>query len=461
MRQQPPGKRTGNFSEVPLGYNEEEAVCESARCLQCKTKPCIKGCPVSIDIPSFIYAINKRDFKLAINIIHENNALPAVTGRVCPQEEQCQVFCLAGKTGDPVSIGHLERFVSDLDLKRKGENRRDAKKSGRHVKGKKVAVIGSGPAGLSCAADLARMGYKTVVFEGYHKPGGVLVYGIPEFRLPKQIVSSEIELLKELGVTFMTNVLVGRALTLEDLFSDGFNAVFIGTGAGLPKFMNIPGENLNGIYSANEFLTRVNLMKAYIQGEFDTPVKRGENVAVIGGGNVAVDAARTALRLKAGNVYIVYRRGIDEMPARIDEIRHAQEEGIIFLTLTNPLSYEGDENGFVKSMKCIKMELGENDSSGRRSPVPVINSEFSIDIDEVIVAVGSASNPIIARTTKQLVFNNKGDIVADGMGRTSIKGVFAGGDIVTGSATVVTAMGAGRTAARSIKEYLETDKWDV
>ncbi len=455
MREQKPSERTGNWNEVPLGYSLEEAVLESERCIQCKNKPCIAGCPVSIEIPDFIKAIRDRDIKKAIDIIHENNALPAITGRVCPQEEQCQCLCTAGKIGDPVSIGSLERFAADWDL----ENRLTAPETGNRPgvitpAGKMVAVVGSGPAGLSCAADLARMGYRVTVFEGYHKPGGVLVYGIPEFRLPKSIVKSEIDMLESFGVNFMTNVLIGRALTINDIFGRGFEAVFIGTGAGLPNFMNIPGENLNGIYSANEFLTRVNLMKAYLTGEYDTPVRHGRNVAVIGGGNVAMDAARTAKRLDAENVYIIYRRTEKEMPARIEESRHAMEEGIQFITLASPVMYEGDEHGFVKSMVCLRMELGEPDQSGRRSPVPVKGSEFRMETDEVIVAVGSTPNPIISRTTKDLKLKKNGDIIVDDKFRTSIKGVFAGGDIVTGAATVVTAMGAGRMAAKSISEYL-------
>ncbi len=459
MREQPPQERIKNFNEVPYGYSEEEAIREASRCLQCKNKPCIAGCPVLIDIPAFILSIREKDFQKAIDIIHESDALPAVTGRVCPQEEQCQAVCLVGKVGEPISIGRLERFVSDWEINnRKNTGTDKLTKEKAPSKGKKVAVVGSGPAGLSCAADLVKMGYETTVFEGYHMLGGVLVYGIPEFRLPKAIVKSDIDLLEKLGVRFVTNVLIGRALTINDLFQEGYEAVFIGTGAGLPKFMNIPGENLNGVYSANEFLTRVNLMKAYLPDEYDTPVKHGRNVAVIGGGNVAMDAARTAKRLKAEHVYLVYRRTENEMPARIEEIHHAHEEGIEFMTLNNPLRYLSDENGIVKAMECQKMELGEPDESGRRSPIQIKGSEFIMEVDEVIVAIGTTPNPIIARTTKELKFKKHGEIEADEKGRTAMPGVFAGGDIVTGAATVVTAMGAGRTAAKAIDEYLQLKK---
>ena len=461
MREQPPEERIRNWGEVPLGYSLEEAVLESERCIQCRNKPCVNGCPVLIEIPDFIKALKEKDVRKAINIIHESNALPAITGRVCPQEEQCQCVCTAGKMGDPVSIGGLERFAADWDLlNRKNNSSKAFKKVSISKKTEKVAVIGSGPAGLSCAADLARMGYQVTVFEGYHKPGGVLVYGIPEFRLPKSIVKSEIDLLYDIGVNFITNVLIGRALTINDIFKNGYSAIFIGTGAGLPNFMNIPGENFNGIYSANEFLTRVNLMKAYLSGEYDTPVRHGRNVAVIGGGNVAIDAARTAKRLDAENVYIVYRRTEKEMPARIEETRHAHEEGVEFITLASPVLYEGDESGFVKKMVCQKMKLGEPDQSGRRRPIPKDGALFSMEVDEVIVAIGSSPNPIIPRTTKNLNLKKNGDIIIDDKYRTSIKGVFAGGDIVTGSATVVTAMGAGRMAAKSIHEYINNGNED-
>ncbi|MCX7821105.1 MAG: NADPH-dependent glutamate synthase [Brevinematales bacterium] len=456
MREQPPEERIKNFNEVPYGYSEEEALMEAERCLQCKNKPCVSGCPVNIDIPAFIKAIREKDYQKAIDIIHETNSLPCITGRVCPQEDQCQAVCIAGKVGEPVSIGRLERFVADLELEKKLRNKAKIKKFDITKNNINIAIVGSGPAGLSCAADLAKMGYNVTIFEGFHEAGGVLVYGIPEFRLPKSIVKAEIEALKDFGVRFVTNALIGRVLTIQDLFNQGYKAIFIGTGAGLPKFMNIPGENLNGIYSANEFLTRVNLMKAYLEGEYDTPVLKGKKVAVIGGGNVAMDAARTALRLGAQDVYLIYRRTENEMPARIEEIHHAKEEGIKFYTLTNPTRYIGDERGFVKQVECIKMELGEPDESGRRSPIPIKNSEFIIDIDEAIVAIGTTPNPMIQRTTPELKFKKGGEIDADEWGKTSIPGVFAGGDIVTGAATVVTAMGAGKKAALAIDQYIKS-----
>jgi glutamate synthase (NADPH/NADH) small chain len=453
MREQAVEQRIKNFDEVPLGYNEEEAIREALRCMQCAKKPCVEGCPVFIDIPAFIKALKEKEFQKAIDIIHQNDSLPCMTGRVCPQEEQCQAVCLLKKMGEPISIGRLERFLADWDL----NNRRN--KSASQIKkispkNIKVAVVGSGPAGLTCAAELAKKGYSVTVFEGYHKLGGVLVYGIPEFRLPKAIVASEIDLLKELGVKFATNMLIGRALTIEDLFKEGYKAVFIGAGAGLPDFMGIPGENLSGIYSANEFLTRVNLMKAYKFPEYDTPVKKGSRVAVVGGGNVAMDSARTALRLGAKQVYLIYRRSEQEMPARVEEVIRAKEEGIDFKILTNPISYIGDEAGVVKEVECLKMELGEPDSSGRRRPIPIKGSEFKIDIDEAIVAIGNTPNPIIPRTTAGLKIKKGGEIEADDWGQTSIPGVFAGGDIVTGAATVITAMGAGRKSAEAIDKYL-------
>ncbi len=454
MREQEVLKRVKNFDEVPLGYSEEEAVREASRCLQCVNRPCVSGCPVQIDIPDFINAIKEKKFQKAIDILHQTDLLPAVTGRVCPQEDQCQVVCVLAKTGEPISIGRLERFVSDWELRNrgKGSSTPPPLQKGNALK---VAVVGSGPAGLACAAELIRSGYSVTVFEGFHKLGGVLVYGIPEFRLPKDIVASEIEFLKRLGVCFQVNVLIGRALTLKELFEAGYEAVFIGAGAGLPKFMNIPGENLNGIYSANEFLTRVNLMKAYKFPEYDTPVKKGERVAVVGGGNVALDAARTALRLGASRVYLIYRRSELEMPAREEEIIRAREEGIDFRLLTNPVSYIGDERGFVKQVECVKMALGEPDASGRRSPAPLEGSEFRIEVDEAIVAIGTTPNPIISRTTPELKIKKHGLIEADESGKTSIPGVFAGGDIVTGAATVITAMAAGRKAARAIDAYIK------
>jgi glutamate synthase (NADPH/NADH) small chain len=457
MREQTAQERVKNFNEVPLGYNEEEAIKEASRCMQCAKKPCVDGCPVRIDIPAFIKALKEKDYQKGIDILHANDSLPCITGRVCPQEEQCQAVCVMKKLGEPISIGRLERFLADWDLPNRANNKA-AHPASVAKKNKKVAIVGSGPAGVTCAAELAKKGYSVTVFEGYHKLGGVLVYGIPEFRLPKAIVETEIRLMEELGVTFVTNALIGRAMTIEELLKDGFAAVFVGAGAGLPNFMGIPGENLNGVYSANEFLTRVNLMKAYKFPEYDTPVKRGVNVAVVGGGNVAMDSARTALRLGAQHVYLIYRRSEKEMPAREEEVIRAREEGIDFRLLTNPLRYIGDANGFVKQVECIKMELGEPDASGRRSPVQLKGSEFIIDIDEAIVAIGNTPNPIIPRTTPGLKIKKRGEIEADDDGRTSITGVFAGGDIVTGAATVITAMGAGRKSAQAIDDFLTAKK---
>lgn len=454
MKEQPAEERKKNFNEVPLGYTKEEAIIEASRCLQCPTHPCIAGCPVSINIPAFIKAIKDENFQLAIDIVHDADLLPAVTGRVCPQEEQCQAVCIMGKAGDPVGIGRLERFVADWEL----ENRRKGKLTipkKEAPKNKKIAVIGSGPAGLSCAFDLAKNGYDVTIFEGFHVSGGVLTYGIPEFRLPKAIVNEEISLLEKLGVKIVHDFLVGRTSTISDLFAQGYGAVFIGSGAGLPQFMYIPGENLGGIYSANEFLTRVNLMKAYKFPDYDTPIKVGRRVAVIGGGNVAMDSARTALRLGAEHVYLIYRRSRNEMPAREEEVVHAEQEGIEFMLLNNPLRYISDDTGFVKKVELIKMKLGEEDASGRRRPIPIEGSEYMLDIDQAIVAIGTTPNPIIAKTTEGLKTGRHGEIVADENGQTSVKGVFAGGDIVTGSATVITAMGAGRKAAHSIDLYLK------
>ncbi|MBU1998369.1 MAG: NADPH-dependent glutamate synthase [Candidatus Omnitrophota bacterium] len=453
MRQQPAEIRIRNFNEVPLGYNAEEAIQEASRCLQCAKKPCVEGCPVRIDIPAFIKALKERDFQKAIDIIHESDSLPAMTGRVCPQEEQCQVCCVVKKMGEPISIGRLERFLADWDLDNRKKLKRNVpvQEKSNNIR---IAVVGSGPAGLTCAAELTKKHYAVTVFEGYHRLGGVLVYGIPEFRLPKAIVASEIDHLKDLGVNFCTNALIGRALTIEELFKEGYQAIFIGAGAGLPNFMGIAGENLNGIYSANEFLTRVNLMKAYKFPEVDTPVKKGKNVAVVGGGNVAMDSARTAKRLGAEQVYLIYRRSEKEMPARGEEIQRAREEGIEFHLLTNPIRYIGAKDGFVCQVECLKMELAEPDASGRRSPVPIKGSEFLMDIDQAVVAIGNTPNPIISRTTPGLKVKKKGEIEADEWGKTSIPGVFAGGDIVTGSATVITAMGAGRKSAQAIVEYL-------
>ena len=447
MPHQDPEIRNSNFDEVALGYTKEQAVDEAKRCLQCKHKPCVNGCPVGIEIPDFIAKIAEEDFSGAYEIILHSSALSAVCGRVCPQEVQCEKLCVRGIKGEPVGIGRLERFVADYNSEHKREQAKP------ETNGHKVAVIGSGPAGLSCAGELARIGYIVTVFEALHTPGGVLVYGIPEFRLPKSIVAWEIEGLKALGVSFETNTIIGKTLSVDELFADGFEAVFIGSGAGLPSFMNISGENLNGVYSANEFLTRVNLMKAY-KSDSDTPIQRSKRVAVVGGGNVAMDAARSAKRLGAEKVYIIYRRSQDEIPARAEEVEHAMEEGIIFKLLTNPKAILGDENNFVRGIECISMELGEPDASGRRLPVPMPNSQFVIECDSVIMAIGTSPNPLIKMTTEGLDTKARGEIIADDTGATSKEGVFAGGDAVTGAATVILAMGAGKTAAKAINEYL-------
>lgn len=449
--EQDPQVRSRNFSEVSLGYTEEMAVEEAQRCLNCKHKPCMSGCPVNVRIPEFITLIAAGEYEKAYETIYETNSLPAICGRVCPQETQCEQKCVRGIKGEPVAIGRLERFAADWYM----ENiRRAAVKTPRN--GKKVAVIGSGPAGLTCAGDLAKMGYDVTVFEAFHKAGGVLVYGIPEFRLPKDLVKKEIEALKALGVEIRTNMVIGKTLTIDELFDEGYEAVFIGSGAGLPTFLGIPGENLNGVYSANEFLTRINLMKAYTFPQSDTPVKCGRNVAVVGGGNVAMDAARSAKRLGAENVYIVYRRSEEEMPARVEEIHHAKEEGIIFKFLTNPLRILGDDKGWVCGMECVNMDLGEPDASGRRRPVPIEGSEHVIDVDIAIIAIGTSPNPLIRSTTSGLDTNKWGCIVADENGRTSREGVFAGGDAVTGAATVILAMGAGKNAAKAMDEYIKS-----
>ncbi|MBQ7989578.1 MAG: NADPH-dependent glutamate synthase [Oscillospiraceae bacterium] len=451
MPSQEPDVRNKNFKEVALGYTAEMAVDEAKRCLGCKAMPCVGGCPVKIDIPSFIKHIAEGEFEEAYQVIAKSSSLPAVCGRVCPQETQCEGVCVRGKKGDPVGIGRLERFAADYH---------NANATEKPVKpesnGKKVAVIGAGPAGLTCAGDLAKAGYDVTIFEALHMAGGVLVYGIPEFRLPKSIVEREIDGLRDLGVKIETNVIIGRTITIDELFEDGFEAVFIGSGAGLPNFMKIPGENLKGVYSANEFLTRVNLMKAYKQGSA-TPIKKSDRVAVVGGGNVAMDAARSALRLGAKEVYIVYRRGEEELPARKEEIEHAKEEGIIFKTLTTPIKILGDENSVVCGMECISMELGEPDDSGRRRPIKIEGSEHVIDVDCVIMAIGTSPNPLIKNTTKGLDTNKWGCIVADeSTGLTSREGVYAGGDAVTGAATVILAMGAGKTAAASIDSYIKS-----
>ncbi|XXF59994.1 NADPH-dependent glutamate synthase [Thermoanaerobacterium thermosaccharolyticum] len=450
MPEQDPNVRNKNFKEVALGYEENMAVEEAERCIQCKNQPCVEGCPVHVKIPEFIKLVANRDFEGAYQKIKETNNLPAVCGRVCPQENQCESVCTRGKKGEPVAIGRLERFAADWYMKNKEDKVEAPKKTGR-----KVAVIGSGPAGLSCAGDLAKMGYDTTIFEAFHTPGGVLMYGIPEFRLPKEIVQKEIDSLKKLGVKIETNMVIGKILTINDLFDMGYEAVFIGTGAGLPKFMGIPGENLNGVYSANEFLTRINLMKAYDFPNHPTPVKVGKKVAVVGGGNVAMDAARSAKRMGADEVYIVYRRSEEEMPARLEEIHHAKEEGIIFKLLTNPVRVIGDESGNVKGIECVNMVLGEIDESGRRKPVVEKGSEHIIDVDTVIIAIGQSPNPLITSTTEGLEKQKWGGIIVNEETlETSRKGVFAGGDAVTGAATVILAMGAGKKAAASIHKFL-------
>ncbi|MHC1772833.1 MAG: NADPH-dependent glutamate synthase [Flexilinea sp.] len=442
--------RNKNFQEVTLGYTEEQAIDESKRCLNCKNKPCINGCPVQIDIPAFIHKTAEGNFEEAYRIISKSSSLPAVCGRVCPQESQCEMQCVRGIKGESVGIGRLERFVADWH-----NAQPDGKVEKPESNGHKVAVVGSGPAGLTCAGDLAKKGYDVTIFEALHLAGGVLVYGIPEFRLPKKIVQKEIDTLKELGVKISTNTVIGKSISIDELKEDGFEAVFIGSGAGLPRFMNIPGENLNGVYSANEFLTRINLMKSY-KKESATPVMPLKKVAVVGGGNVAMDAARCAKRLGAEDVYIVYRRSENELPARKEEVEHAKEEGIIFKLLNNPVEILSDERKFVRGMKCIEMELGEPDASGRRSPVEKKGSEFVLDVDCVIVAIGTSPNPLIKSTTNGLVTEKRGGIVInEETGKTSLEGVYAGGDAVTGAATVILAMGAGKTAARGIDEYLQ------
>ena len=449
VREQDPQVRAKNFEEVCLGYNEEEAMAEASRCLNCKNPLCVQGCPVSINIPAFISQVKEGNFAEAYKIISESSALPAVCGRVCPQESQCEGKCIRGLKGEAVAIGKLERFVADWARENGIVPEVTAQK-----KNKKVAVIGSGPAGLTCAGDLAKLGYDVTIFEALHKAGGVLVYGIPEFRLPKEkVVQAEVDNVKKLGVKIETNVVVGKAVRIDELINEGFEAVFIGSGAGLPRFMGIPGENANGVFSANEYLTRNNLMKAFMDGSA-TPICAGTKVAVVGGGNVAMDAARTALRLGA-EVHIVYRRSEEELPARVEEVHHAKEEGIIFDLLTNPTEILVDDNGWVKGMKCIRMELGEPDASGRRRPVEVEGSEFEMELDTVIMSLGTSPNPLISSTTEGLEVNRHQCIVADeSNGQTSKIGVFAGGDAVTGAATVILAMGAGKAAAKGIDEYL-------
>ena len=450
MPSQDPQVRNKNFLEVALGYTEEQALDEAARCLNCKNHPCVDGCPVNVRIPEFIQKIVEKDYEGAYQVIHQTSSLPAVCGRVCPQESQCEMHCVRGKKGDPVGIGRLERFVADWHR----ENVHTAPVV-PESNGHKVAIIGAGPAGLTAAGDLAKLGYKVTVYEALHVAGGVLMYGIPEFRLPKAIVQQEIDGLKKMGVDFECNMVIGKVLTIDELMGEyGYEAVFVGSGAGLPRFMNIPGESLKGVYSANEFLTRSNLMKAYLPTS-KTPIRTGKKVAVVGGGNVAMDAARSALRLGAETVYIVYRRGMAELPARKEEVEHAEEEGIIFKTLCNPVAIHPDEDGFVHSMTCIEMELGEPDASGRRRPIEKPGSEFELEVDTVIMSLGTSPNPLIRSTTPGLETNKHGCIVTEGdEGKTSRDGVYAGGDAVTGAATVIKAMGAGKAAAKAIDEYI-------
>ena len=450
MPAQEPDVRNKNFNEVALGYTEEIALDEAARCLNCKNMPCVKGCPVQIHIHAFIEKVKEGDYEAAYQVIAQASSLPAVCGRVCPQESQCEKYCVRGIKGEPVGIGRLERFVADWHREHSDGSVQVPEKNGH-----KVAVVGSGPAGLTCAGELARRGYEVSVFEALHVAGGVLMYGIPEFRLPKHIVQAEIDTLKKLGVHIETNVVIGKTESVDELFAEGFEAVFIGSGAGLPSFMHIPGENLTGVYSANEFLTRINLMKAY-KPDSSTPIRHVHKVAVVGGGNVAMDAARCAKRLGAEEVYIVYRRSEAELPARAEEVEHAKEEGIIFKTLTNPVAILAGEDKSVASIRCLKMELGEPDDSGRRRPIPVEGSEFEIPVDTVVMSIGTSPNPLIKSTTAGLETTRKGGLVADETGKTTREGVYAGGDAVTGSATVILAMGAGKEAAHSIDEYIKS-----
>ena len=455
MDKQDVQERIHNFYEVALGYNEEQALAEAERCLQCPKPRCVQGCPVGVPIPEFIKLIKDKDYKAASLKIKEKNSLPAVCGRVCPQENQCQETCVLGKKGDPISIGRLERFASDYE---RNQGVTIPKLEAASVTGK-VAIVGSGPAGLTVAADLVKLGHEVVMFESLHLAGGVLMYGIPEFRLPKEIVQAEVSYIKQLGVDVKTNYTIGRIFTIDELFADGFDAVFVGSGAGLPRFMRIPGENLGGVYSANEFLIRVNLMKGYLFPEYDTPIRIGKKVAVIGGGNVAMDSARCSLRLGADEVYIVYRRSKEELPARAEEVENAEEEGIIFRLLNNPTKFIGDESGWVKGMECIKMKLGEPDASGRRRPIPIEGSEFVMDVDTAIIAIGQTPNPLIQRTTEGLETTKWGTIIVNEENGAATKdGVFAGGDVVSGAATVISAMGAGKRAARGMHEYIQKKK---
>ena len=451
MPEHEPDVRNKNFKEVTLGYTEDMAKEEAQRCLQCKHKPCVAGCPVNVKIPEFIKLVAEGDFEGAYKKIKETNALPAVCGRVCPQESQCEQRCVRAIKGESVGIGRLERFVADWFMSNGGDQLEKAQSNG-----KKVAIVGAGPAGLTCAGDLAKLGYEVTVFEAFHTPGGVLMYGIPEFRLPKQIVQKEIDNLKKIGVEIKTNMVIGKVHSIDELMEEGYSAIFIGSGAGLPSFLNIPGENLNGVYSANEFLTRINLMKAYKFPDCDTPVRVGKSVAVVGGGNVAMDAARSAKRLGAENVYIIYRRSEEEMPARLEEVHHAKEEGIVFKLLTNPTAIVGTEDGWVKGIECVEMELGEPDASGRRKPVSKKDSKHIIDVETAIIAIGQSPNPLIKATTEGLDTHKWGGIIVEEQtGATSKEGVYAGGDAVTGAATVILAMGAGKDAANAIHEFLQ------
>ncbi len=451
MPKQKPKARARNFNEVALGYKEKHALAEANRCIQCKKRTCVDGCPVVVDIPEFILALREGDMPEAVKVLKSTNALPGICGRVCPQETQCEEVCSLAKKGAPIAIGRLERYVADWEL----DHQTDSNPEVTPAAGKRVAVVGSGPAGLTVAADLAMRGHKVTIFEALHVAGGVLMYGIPEFRMPKNIVQAEVDYVKSLGVEIKLDSVIGKISTVDELLQEGYDAVFLGTGAGLPMFLNIPGENYNGIYSSNEFLTRTNLMKAYLFPEYDTPIKAGKRVAVIGGGNVAMDAARCALRLGAGKVYIVYRRSPAEMPARLEEIENAEEEGVIFKLLTNPVRFLGNDQGWVTAMECVEMELGEPDESGRRRPVTKEGSEFTMEVDTVVVALGTTPNPLVPTTTKGLDTTKKGTVVADEeTGETTKPGVWAGGDVVTGAATVISAMGAAKRAAASIDAYL-------